>query len=136
MDTRLDREAPTEAQIAQLRLLAEMVGDIVERERDRRGQTAQLKMLQMAESVSNMGHWHVDLLVKKVTWSQEVYRIHGVDPEVFVPTRATILERFPEEDRERLNGFIQRALTTGQGYQYITPLVRECDSDDTILVSA
>ncbi len=136
MDTRLAREAPTDAQLGQLQLLAEMVGDIVERERDRRGQTAQLKMLQMAESVSNMGHWHVDLLAKKVTWSQEVYRIHGVDPKVFMPTRASVLDRFPEEDRERLNGFIQRALTTGEGYEYITPLVREDGSRRQVSVEA
>ena len=124
MDTRLDREAPTQAQIAQLRLLAEMVGDSVEREQDRRGQTAQLKMLQMAESVSGTGHWHVDLTTGEIAWSDEIYRIHGLGRDTFVPRRDAIIGLYPEEDRDRLNALIQDAVGQGRGYDFVNPIIR------------
>jgi len=124
MDTRLDLDVPTEAQIAQLRLLADMVGDIVERERDRRGQAARLKMLQMAESVSGTGHWHADLATGEITWSDEIYRIHGLDRDRFVPRREAVIALYPEEDRERLNATIQDAVSNGRGYDFVNAILR------------
>ena len=124
LDTRVDRAAPTDSQIAQLKLLAEMAGDVVEREQEKRAQTAQLKMLSMAETVSGVGHWHVDLATGTVTWSDEIYRIHGLDRASFEPNRASILSLYPEEDRERLNGLIQGAIDAGEGYEILNPIYR------------
>ena len=124
LDPQVERAAPTEAQIEQLRLLADLAGDVVAREHERRAQTAQLKMLNMAETVSGVGQWHVDLSTATVTWSDEIYRIHGLDRETFTPTRRSILALYPAEDRERLNGLIQGAISAGQGYEFVNTIFR------------
>nr|WP_281380598.1 PAS domain-containing hybrid sensor histidine kinase/response regulator [Brevundimonas variabilis] len=81
-------------------------------------------MLRMAETVSGVGQWHVDLETSTITWSDEIYRIHGLDRETFQPDRKSILALYPEEDRARLNGLIQAAVEAGQGYEFVTPIDR------------
>lgn len=124
MDPEAGRAAPTDAQIAQLRLLAEMAGDAVAQEQGRRAQAAQLKMLRMAETVSGVGQWHVDLETSTITWSDEIYRIHGLDRATFPLDRTSILALYPEEDRERLDGLIAAAVEAGKGYDFVTPIFR------------
>ncbi len=53
----------------------------------------------LAESVGHMGHWHWDLRTDKVTWSDQVFAIHGVDPATFPNTFAAALETIHADDR-------------------------------------
>ncbi|HWN67090.1 MAG TPA: response regulator [Haliangium sp.] len=40
-----------------------------------------LRMLEMAEEVAHFGHWRVDLMTGALSWSKELFRIHGLSPE-------------------------------------------------------
>ena len=46
-----------------------------------------------------MGSWEWDVAAGRLHWSDELYRIWGLDPESFTPTPETILERIHPEDR-------------------------------------
>ena len=37
-----------------------------------------LKLINSAGTVSNIGHWQLDINTKHVFWSDEIYKIHGV----------------------------------------------------------
>ena len=54
------------------------------------------RLLQMAEQIANVGHWRVDVQEDTLIWSDQVYRIHGVDSD-FTPTVADGLEFYYEE---------------------------------------
>ena len=43
--------------------------------------------LELAEEVSNLGHWYLELQTSKTTWSEQLYQIHGVVAESFTPMR-------------------------------------------------
>ena len=94
-----------------LYLIAQMQ-DITERkqaeERLRRSQAR----LAEAQRMASIGNWEYDLTTKEVTWSDEVFRIYGYDPQEYVPTFDRLLEMVHPEDRhlltERLEGAVER----------------------------
>jgi PAS domain-containing protein len=40
-------------------------------------------ILSEAEAVANIGSWRWDLATQKVTWSNQMFTLFGVDPETF-----------------------------------------------------
>ena len=71
-----------------------------------------------------MGHWRFNLLTGVLTWSDEMYRIHGVTPETYVPEVETALSFFYLEDQLRVQALVQQALITGTQYEDSRRLVR------------
>jgi diguanylate cyclase (GGDEF)-like protein/PAS domain S-box-containing protein len=63
-----------------------------------------------AQQVGRIGSFDRDLEADELVWSPETYRIFGVDPEHFVPSREAVLEAAAPEHRERLRGDIDRAV--------------------------
>ena len=55
--------------------------------------------LRMAERVGQVGHWRVSLPDQTLTWSDEIYRIHGVSRDSYSPTVQTAIEFYHPEDR-------------------------------------
>ncbi|PZN95724.1 MAG: hypothetical protein DCF29_24285, partial [Alphaproteobacteria bacterium] len=115
MDT-VPRRAPSEAQIASLKLLAGLAGQEVENARRLRKAAEHTAMLEMSEALAGLGHWHYDVADHSVSWSDEVFRIHGVEPGSMEPSLATMAPLYHPADREAAKVLIQRALTTGEGY--------------------
>ncbi|RYF98274.1 MAG: GAF domain-containing protein, partial [Caulobacteraceae bacterium] len=101
IDTR-PRPRPGEAQLDQLKDLARLVVGDLERARAERLRRENQHMLAMVEGLSGVGHWRVDMVDQHVIWSDEVYAIHGVDRETFVPTFDDAVDFYPEADREIL----------------------------------
>jgi diguanylate cyclase (GGDEF)-like protein/PAS domain S-box-containing protein len=56
------------------------------------------RRLAEAQRLAELGSWEWDV-ADAISWSPEMYRIYGEDPEHFVPTRSTLAERIVEEDR-------------------------------------
>jgi len=48
--------------------------------------------LSEAQEVAGLGSWEWDLATGRLTWSDELYRLFGVDPKTFTPTPESILE--------------------------------------------
>lgn len=115
MDTQ-PRTGITQAQIANIRLLGRMAADLVRQADAVRYQSERLELLRLAEEMAGVGQWQVDPKTLKVTWSDEVYRIHGVDPASFEPTGAAVLEFYDPAERERYRQIVRMGLTQGVGY--------------------
>src|SRR5207244_7028545 len=58
--------------------------------------------LSEAQEVAGLGSWEWDLATGRLTWSDELYRLFGVDPKTFTPTPESILELVHPADREAL----------------------------------
>lgn len=56
--------------------------------------------LKMAEEMSHLGSWSLDLLNNRLTWSDEVYRIFGFEPQAFAPNYEAFLKLVHPDDRE------------------------------------
>ena len=73
--------------------------------------------LEEAQRVAHVGHWEWDLETDVVVWSDETYRILGVDRSI-EPTIDVVLKSVHPDDRELVRHQIARALKGGQAYEY------------------
>jgi PAS domain S-box-containing protein len=81
-------------------------------------------LLAEAQRLAHLGSWERDLATGRVTWSEELYRIYGLNPAEVVPTYQTFLERVHPEDREFVMSANERALREGTAIEYTFRVVR------------
>jgi diguanylate cyclase (GGDEF)-like protein len=80
--------------------------------------------LEMAEEIGQLGHWRLELPARKLTWSNQIYRIHGVKPTSFVPDLKTAIEFFHPSDRATVAQSITTAIEKGIPYEFSARIVR------------
>ena len=79
------------------------------------------RLLMMAEQVAHVGHWHIALPSQALTWSDEVYRIYGLDPATFDPSVATAIAAYHPDDRERIAACVTEAIERQQSFEAELP---------------
>jgi diguanylate cyclase (GGDEF)-like protein len=78
---------------------------------------AQTRALEAGSLLANMGAWELDLRTGVYSWSESMYRLHGVDRSY--PLNHESLNAFYEpEQRQRLQSVIERSLATNGDYQF------------------
>ncbi|MDX2142368.1 MAG: PAS domain-containing protein [Rhodospirillaceae bacterium] len=70
------------------------------------------RLLSLAESVGNMGHWSWNLLTDTVTWSDQVYRIAGLEPATLALDYHSSIEVIHPDDRDHATAQMDRAIAT------------------------
>ena len=68
------------------------------------------RRLQQAQTIAHMGSWEWDVRANTVTWSDELYRIYGLEPGEFAATFEGYVELVHPDDQERVQATIGRAL--------------------------
>ncbi|HSD49441.1 MAG TPA: SpoIIE family protein phosphatase [Actinomycetota bacterium] len=63
-----------------------------------------------AQELARLGRWEWDLGSGAVSWSDDLYRIHGYEPGAFPMTFDRAVEQVPEEDRRRIERNLAAAL--------------------------
>jgi PAS domain S-box-containing protein len=76
------------------------------------------------QRLAQFGSWEWDIAKDVVTWSDELYRISGVDPGKLVPTYESILGHIHPDDRDALDDAVQRAIADRASYALDHRLVR------------
>jgi len=75
--------------------------------------------LSEAQKIAQLGHWIWDIKTGKVEWSEEVFKIFRLDPNLFTPQIDSILALSPwPEDRERDKELIRRAMESHEKGSY------------------
>ena len=85
---------------------------------------AATRLLAMAEEVAHVGHWRVDLPGHEMTWSDEMFRIHGFAPAAFAPTRAAGIRAYHPDDSERVEACVAAAIRDRTGFEIRLRIVR------------
>lgn len=112
------RPAPTPSELATLHRVAGVAGSMLDQVAAQRVQAEQLALLNLAEEMSGVGRWRYEVATGKVSWSDEVYRIHNLRPGQIDPSYQNVLAYYHPDDATRLSDAVQRAITTGQGYDF------------------
>lgn len=107
----------TQTEIDRLKVLASIVVDELEWSSTYRGLAEHRHLLDMAETMSGVGHWRFEVASGDVIWSNEVYRIHGLDPGRFDPVLEDVVAFYHPDDRPVLEAHIAHAMATGEGYE-------------------
>ena len=110
------RSALTASELATLDRIAAIAGSMFDLTTAQRAQAEQLKLLKLAEQMSGVGNWRYDIETGEVTWSDEVYRIHGYAPREVEPSFEIVMASYHPEDAPVLAEAVSRAIATGEGY--------------------
>jgi PAS domain S-box-containing protein len=74
-------------------------------------------LLQETQRLTRSGGWEYDPATKRMTWTEETYRIHGVSKETFDPGRIDRdIEFYHPDDQEAISKAFRDALEHGQPY--------------------
>ena len=121
------RQPPSAADLVHLQTLAKLVVDQFELSQARKNLSEQKRLLNLAESMSQVGYWTLRTDTKAVFWSNEVYRIHGVDPETFDPSLGDALDFYVPKDRERIRALLADESATANGWSFEAEIIRRSD---------
>ncbi|MQB00841.1 MAG: EAL domain-containing protein [Actinobacteria bacterium] len=80
--------------------------------------------LAAAQALAQVGSWDWDLPADSIWWSDELFRITGVDPKRFRPTYERFLELVHPDDRGRVKEIVDRSYETGEPFDYECRIVK------------
>ncbi|MFY8207969.1 MAG: PAS domain S-box protein [Caulobacter sp.] len=112
------RPKPSDRERRRLLQLAQIVVDELNLGVAARQISEKQALLHMAETMSCVGHWRLDLANSKVYWSDAVYAIHGVQRDEFDPNLGEAIEFYAPEDRPTVERHIADAINSRTGFQF------------------
>jgi PAS domain S-box-containing protein len=118
------RPRPSAEQLEMLAALARQATACLELSKSRRQLSEQARILALTGALSQIGHWRLDLASRHMEWSDELFRIHGQDRAVFVPSSEKSNASFVEEDRAELEAHAGRLWTESCVHETRARLVR------------
>lgn len=80
--------------------------------------------LSKAQQLAHIGHWELDLSNNTLTWSDEIYRIFGLQPQQFSATYEEFMFYVHPEDRDAVNNAYNTSVQTNTPYEIIHRVVR------------
>ena len=118
------RAEPSSRQLERLTTLARLVVGELELRRSAKVLAEHQRLLNMAETMSGVGRWRIDLPENRLTWSDEVYRIHGVDQSRFNPEVDGAIDFYHPEDQAIVAEFVERAAVNQEAFTFQLRLTR------------
>ncbi len=77
-----------------------------------------------AQALANMGDYAWDIAANTNQWSDQLYRIYGLEPQSLDMTYDEFISRVHPDDRERISAVHAEAYASGDNYQMIERIVR------------
>jgi PAS domain S-box-containing protein len=82
------------------------------------------RKLEEAQRLTHVGHWESDTDTYCITWSDETYRIFGLEPQTRILNFADLPKLIHPEDRQIMVKAVEEALQGGQRYDVEYRVVR------------
>ncbi|OPY30102.1 MAG: putative diguanylate cyclase [Methanocella sp. PtaU1.Bin125] len=104
--------------------------DITERKRAEEMLRRNETLLRKSQEIARLGSWELDLANDRLVWSDEVYRIYGIQPGEFDGTYAAFLEAVHPDDREAVDVAYTGSVRGGRDtYEIEHRVIRKSDGD-------
>ena len=103
-----------------------LVKDITERKRAEDKLKESERLLNKAQEIGQLGSWSLDLMTNRLVWSDEIYRIFGLQPQEFAATYEAFLDVVHPEDRDAINSAYTGSIQEGKdGYEIEHRIIRK-----------
>jgi len=91
--------------------------------------------LARAQAVAHLGSWRWDLVLETVSWSDELYRIFGLDPATSLPSNEAVRELIHPDDRDGYASHLAMALAGTPIASFESRIVRPDGAERVVLAS-
>ena len=96
-------------------------------------QLQQNELLYMqAQALAHVGNWGWQVKKNTIMWSDELYRIYGLEPQSEPINYETYLSFLHPDDREAVQAKVQQALTTGEPWNIVHRIIWRDGSQHTV----
>jgi len=120
----MPRKTPSAGDLKRLSMLARIAVDEMDLRRQSRLNAEKAALLNLVETTADIGHWRYDKAANKVDWSDQIYRIFGVDRASFDTDLMNALTYLHPDDRDEVRHAIGEALSTRSGCDYEARVLR------------
>ncbi len=87
-------------------------------------------LLNEAQEVAHIGSWSWNIADDLITWSDELFRLYGLEPGGAAPDFETYLSMVHPEDRELAGGVVAKAMEDRQPFEFEHRLLRQDDGEE------
>ncbi len=81
----------------------------------------------LAQEMTGIGYWAIDLKTREITWSKGLYAVYGISPKSYKPRVATQLDIYEQQDQAIIIDKMQRAVNLGEDFDFTVEIVRRKD---------
>jgi PAS domain S-box-containing protein len=113
---------------------AKVTRDMTERRANAESLRLRERQLSDAQELAGLGSWEWDVAANRVTWTEELYRIYGLDSASFGANFEAYLGLVHPDDRDRVIAVIQGALAAGDSFEF-EERIRRPDGEERVLRS-
>jgi len=101
-----DKEGKANAAVA-------IFDDVTERVQTQEALQESEERLKMAQRIAHVGSWEYYVDEDRAIWSEELFRIFGLKPQMYGPNTAEYVSRIHPQDREAINNAMEQILFKG-----------------------
>ncbi len=101
-----------------------IVHNITERKQAEEALQKSLHSLEEAERISHLGHYEIDMQIGQAVWSEEVFRIFGIDPAQGEPSLREFYKFVHTEDAAAVKEIFTRSITRGTPFDLTYRILR------------
>jgi PAS domain S-box-containing protein len=108
-----------EGLLAALSVSLLILGAVLEERGAAKGQLERAHdVLTEAQEVAHIGSWEWNIATNRVTWSDELYRLYGLEPRPGEMSYESYLERVHAHDREMIRETVEQAYAAGTPFAF------------------
>jgi PAS domain S-box-containing protein len=103
-----DIREPDEGLLQMFTVIGNQIGQFAERRQTEQALQRTAERLGRAQKIASLGSWQYDLETGTMIWSDQMYRLFGVDPDAFSPSLERVKDFLPPDDREQFEQALAR----------------------------
>lgn len=123
---------PDEPLLEVMAHIGTQLGRVIERTHAQKQVRERERQLAEAQRLAHLGSWEWDITTNALIWSDELYRIYGLDPQDAVASYEAFLDKVHPDDQEFVKQQIKQAYYDHQPFEYEHRLVRPDGSVRTL----
>jgi diguanylate cyclase (GGDEF)-like protein len=91
----------------------------------RKEATESLHWMRLAEKIARVGHWRYNVADQRLTWSDEMFTIFGLEHAIFRPELDFFFAVLAPEDRARAAADFHKALIGASAFEFTAKVLKE-----------